>query len=251
MSAIRAAFKALSPEQQAIVTGKQIAGQRSPDEWLSLLAPVAEFDRQVDAVRLGAGGFWARRFARKHDLPIGLRLLAVPLLPILREDHNPSVPLELRIDLTGAQQKQKLVGKGDPHRKGAYYKVVDTFYNDPWLEGRAQFVDGADVRFVVTDLVRSSRKTKRTSSGKFKRKTKAKKKAELAITVSFPARNYGAGSEPHEDTGIREVSDSRTVFRRKRTVALQNVDGAPSVEMLIDLFGQAYGRVDPTRKKKL
>ena len=57
---------------------------------------------------------------------------AIPLLPILREDHDPGKPLELRIDLTGAKQGDKQTGKGEPYKKGKYYRVVDTFYDDPW-----------------------------------------------------------------------------------------------------------------------
>ena len=57
----------------------RVAGERSPDDWLRLLGPVAEFDRQADAVREGGGGFFARRFARKHDVPNGLRSFALPL----------------------------------------------------------------------------------------------------------------------------------------------------------------------------
>ena len=56
-----------------------------------------------------------------------------------------------------------------------------------------QFADGTDVEFAVIDHVRSSRKTKRTPRGKIKTKTKAKKKTELAVTLSFPKRNYDEG----------------------------------------------------------
>ena len=105
MNVLKSAFKALTPEQQAIFTGKRVEGQRSPDEWLELLTPVAELDEQCDALRVSKAGFFVRRFARKHDVPNGLRLFTLPLLPILREDHDPAVPLELRIDLTGPQQK--------------------------------------------------------------------------------------------------------------------------------------------------
>src|SRR5215470_12605951 len=147
MSEIKNAFKGLTAEQQAIVRDKRVAGARSADDWLTLLNPVAEFDRQGDNIRMGGGGFWARRFAKKHDVPNGLRSLVIPLLPILREDCDPAKPLELRIDMTGAKQDSKEVGKGDPYKRGRYTKIVDTFYDDPWLEGRAQFADGTNVHF--------------------------------------------------------------------------------------------------------
>ena len=193
---LKSAFKALTPEQQAIVKDKRVEGRRSPDDWLTLLTPVAEFDEQSDALRVSKAGFFVRRFARKNDVPNGLRSFTVPLIPILREDQDPAQPLELRLDLSGYKQDSKQVGKGDAYKKGVYHKVIDTLYDDPWLVGRARFIDGADVQFQVIDHVRSSRKTKRTPRGKIKTKVKAKKKTELAVTISFPARNYEAAAAP-------------------------------------------------------
>ncbi len=255
MSSIRAQFKALSAEQQAIVERRRVSGEHSPGEWLELLGPVAAFDREVEAVRGGAGGFFARRFARKHDVPDGLRELALPLLGILREDHDPETPLALTIDLTGAEHGAKRIGASEPYRKGAYHKVVDTFYDDPWIEGRARFVDGADVRFAVIDHVRSSRKTKRSASGKTKRKTKAKKKIELTVTVSLPARNYALAGRPPGTRGVSKESvkagEDRTVVRLSRIVDAARLDDAPDLELLLGLLAVAYERVDPSRRKKL
>ena len=257
MSSVKSAFKALTSEQQALVKERQIAGKHSPDEWLSLLGPVAAFDEQVDAVRKGGGGFWDRRFARKHDVPDGLRTFALPLLPIVREDHDPAVPLELQIDLTGAEQTSKTASTSAPYKKGNYPAVVDTFYVDPWLKGHARFVDGADIHFSVIDHVRASRKTKRSASGKTKQKTKRKRKIEFAVTVSLPARNYAATSAPPAATveGIRKASveseSDRTVVKLSRTVIPQFADTPPGIEPLLELIGAAYGRVDPTRRKKL
>lgn len=255
MNVLKSAFKALTPEQQAIFTGKRVDGQRSPDEWLELLTPVAELDEQCDALRVSKAGFFVRRYARKHDVPNGLRLFTLPLLPILREDHDPAVPLELRIDLTGSQQKSKQTGTGEPYKRGRYHKIVDTFYDDKWLEGHARFVDGADVRFEVIDHVRSSLKTKRSASGKTKRKRKSKKKTELAVTVSFPTRNYAVASQPGPRMGIRKESvkptEDRTVVRLNRVVQPNSYYAWPDVELLLELLGGAYAQVDPSRKKKL
>jgi hypothetical protein len=256
MSEIKSAFKSLTPQQQAVVNERRASGAHSCDEWLELLGPVAEFDGEVDAVRAGAGGFFARRFAKKHDLPFGLRLFTIPLLPILREDQAPEKPLELTLDFTGAEQKQKQQRVGDPYRKGAYHKVIDTFYDDPWIEGRAAFADGTDVAFTVVDHVRSSRKTKRTPRGKIKTKTKAKKKTELAVTLSFPKRNYAEGegaaaaSAPLKKQSVKTDEDE-TVVHLSRVVELARMDGIPDPELLLELIGEAYDRVNPARRKKL
>jgi hypothetical protein len=256
VSEIKSAFKALSPEQRAVVEQQGCSGAHSTDEWLELLTAVAEFDKKADEVRAGAGGFFARRFARRHDLPFGLRLFALPLLPILREDHDPGTPLDLKLDLTGPEQNSKVIRTSDPYKKGAYHKIVDTFYDDPWIEGHAKFVDGTDLRFSVIDHVRSQSKTKRNPRGKIKRKTKAKKKTELAVTVTFPARNYAAAkSQASQSADIRKESvkagEDRTVVRLSKVVELARTDGVPQPEHLLELVAEAYQRVDPSRRKKL
>jgi hypothetical protein len=255
MNELKAAFKKLTPEQQSIFKGKRVEGQRSPDEWLTLLMPVAELDEQCDALRVSKAGFFVRRFARKNDVPNGLREFTMPLLPILREDQDPGTPLELKLDLSGYEQDRKKLGTGDPYKKGAYRKIVDTFYDDPWIEGHARFVDGADIRFTVTDHVRSSRKTKRSSSGKIKTKKKSKKKTELAVTCSFPARNYAAAGQPAPSGGVRKESvkagEDRTVVRLTRVIEPTSFYSFPDPELLLDLLANAYARVDPARRKKL
>jgi hypothetical protein len=252
---LKKAFKALTPEQQAIVNDRRIDGQRPVDEWLELLTAVAEFDARSDELRVSQAGFFTRRFARKHDVPNGLRTFALPLLPILREDHDPDAPLELKLDLTGPDQGHKQTGQGDPYSKGRYHKIVDTFYDDPWLEGHARFVDGADVRFSVTDHVRASRKTKRSTSGKIKHKTKNKKKTELAVTVSFPARNYAVASQPAPAVAVRKEAvqpgEDRTVVKLTRVIEPPSYWAFPEPEQLLELLGSAYARVDPSRRKKL
>jgi hypothetical protein len=256
MSEIKDAFKALTPEQQALVDQGRVTGQRSPEEWLSLLAAVAAFDQQVAEVGQRGGGFWARRFACKHDVPDGLRLFAVPLLAVLREDHSPNEPLELTLDLTGPLQESKATSQSEPYKQGPYHKIVDTYYDDPWIEGRARFVDGADMRFGVIDHVRSSQKTKRNPRGKIKRKTKNKKKIELVVTASFPARNYqhiapgpGAG-EPVGKESVK-AGGSRTVVQLSRVVKEPGDDNVANIGWMLELIGEAYSRVDPTRRKKL
>jgi hypothetical protein len=255
MNELKKAFKALTPAQQAIVTDGRVEGRYSPDEWMQLIAPVAQFDEQSDALRVSKAGFFVRRFARKHDVPNGLRSFTLPLLPILREDIDPGTPLELRLDLSGWKQKSKEVGTGDPYTRGRYRKIVDTFYDDPWIRGHARFADGADVQFEVIDHVRSSRKTKRSASGKTKTKTKSKKKTELAVTISFPARNYAAAAAAAPLTGVRKESvkpsEDRTVVRLNRVEELSSFYAFPEIELLLELIGAAYAKVDPSRRKKL
>ncbi len=253
MSDVKSAFKALTPEQQKIVEQRRIEGARSADEWLALLQPVAEFDRLADATRAGGGGFWARRYARKKDVPNGLRNFALPLLPILREDQDPETPLALKIDLTGPEQRAKELRTSSPYKAGRYHKIVDTFYDDPWIEGKAHFVDGAEVHFAVIDHVRASRKTKRSASGKIKTKNKTKKKTEMTVTVSLPTRNYASGTSGARAVPKESVKEgeNRTTVKLSGSVQGSTIDFTPGIEHLLELLAAAYERVDPARRKKL
>ena len=197
-----------------------------------------------------AARFFARRFARKHPVPEALGAFVLPLLPVLREDQDPAVPLELTVDLTGAQQREKEVRVSQPYKKGAYPQVVDTVYADPWISGHAVFVDGVDLRFAVTDHVRASNKTKKSASGKTKRKTKVKRKSEVAVTVSLPTRNYAAAGDvssardvPKESIKASEQPHGRQAQRRR--------PGRARHQPAARAVSAAYERVDPARRKKL
>ncbi len=163
------------------------------------------------------------------------------------------MPLKLRIDLTGAQQPSKRVRASDPYKKGSYHKVVDTFYDDPWLKGVAHFADGADVEFTITDHMRASSKTKRSASGRTKLKTKRKKKTELSVVLTAPARNYAVTSASARDVPKASVKpgESRTVVKLSGSVEQTHVDAVPVVGMLLELIAGAYERVEPSRRKKL
>jgi hypothetical protein len=253
MSEIKSAFKSLTPDQQSLVNDKRTAGSRSPDEWLELLAPVVVYDAKCQQVVKGGGGFFARRFARKHGLPDAFTQFTTLMLPALREDHDPNAPLELNLDFSGFDSGNKLVSTSDPYKQGAYYKIIDSFYDDPWLTAHAQFADGSDVRLTVTDNVRSSKKTKRNPRGKIKTKTKYKVKTKLDAAVVFTGSNYRAGATEQSAPagGKQKVKPGEKRTAVELSQVLGPDEGQPPVEALMALLGQAYGRVEPTRRKKL
>jgi hypothetical protein len=249
---VKQAFNALTPQQQEIVRTRRVAGAHSPDEWMALLGPVAAYDAHADQVRQGGGGFFARRYARKNDVPDALRTFAYPLLPILREDIDPEAKLELWVDLSGPLQAGKAVRKSDTYKRGAYRKVVDTYYDDLWLQGRTRFADGAQLTFAVTDHVRSTWKEKKNPRGKIKRKTKNKKKTELTVTLNVPHRLYtaAAGGRPVPKQKLKPGA-KHTKVTLGGTLVQPHMDATPQLESLIELISGAYERVAPARRKKL
>lgn len=249
---VKQAFNALSPEQQEIVRARRFSGARSPDDWIALLQPIADYDRQADDTRAGGGGFFERRYAKKNDVPNGLRTFALPLLPILREDQDPESPLELWVDLTGPLQGVKAVRHSEPYKQGAYRKVVDTFYTDTWFQVRTRFADGSQLQFAVIDHVRSQFKEKKNPRGKIKRKTKNKKKTELTVTLTVPNRLYGpAGGGRGVPKQKLKPGAKHTKVTLGGTLVADHMEVVPALESMIELISGAYERVAPARRKKL
>ena len=252
---LKSAYKALTADQQALIESRRITGQGSPDEWLELLIPVAQFESDAARVR-DEGGFFARRYARRHSMPDGFRAFTLDLLPTLREDHDPDAPMTVSLDFSGTETEEKLTHTSEPYQHGAYRKIVDSFYEDPLVEVRARFADGADVHLSVTDHLRATKKTKKSASGKTKTKTKHKCQATLEVEVTFPAKLYNAGTQPSgvQAAAVKEkvkARDNKTVVRLSRSVPGSAADGSLGLQELIDLLGAAYGRVEPGRRKKL
>jgi hypothetical protein len=287
-------YGSLTADHKAVVRDKVVEGDRSPDGWLALLAPLAAFDAETDRARRRAGGWllavliigfvltiigfvgapiagaavavativlgvvlWSiYRRTKKMDLANGPLAFTVPLMPILREDADPEEPVHLRLDLAGYTAGGKKKGKSEPYKKGRYYKIVDTRYEDPWLAGHAQFVDGTDLRFNATDLVTSQRKTKRNPRGKVKTKTKVKKRTTIELVATFPAKNYRQGeASAAAPEGVRkekvQPGDSRTTVRLTSVAKLTGADAGVDPRMFIDLVARAYQKVAPARRKKL
>jgi hypothetical protein len=251
-NAVKAAYNALTTEQRKIIADKKVEGRRHPDEWLALLGPIAAYDQLADEP---GHGFFARRFAKRTNVHDGFRTFALPLIPILREDQDPEQPLDLFLDLTGATMYWKQVGETPQYSKPPYHKVVDQFFADPWFQGHAHFVDGAHVSWVITDHVRSSKKTKRNPRGKIKTKVKRKKKTEVTVSLSVPKRNYekapaGATARAVPKEKIKP-GDTRFTIKLSGTIQARHADAMPGIELLLELISAAYERVDPARRKKL
>jgi len=287
-------YGTLTADHKTVVREKVVEGDRSPEGWLALLAPLAAFDAETDAARRRAGGWLAAviiigliltivgvalepiagaaigaativlslvlwsvyRRTKKMDLANGPLAFTVPLMPILREDVDPAEPVHLRLDLAGYQAHGKEKGKSDPYKKGRYHKIVDTFYEDPWLAGHARFVDGTDLRFNVTDVVISQRKTKRNPRGKVKTKTKIKKKTTVELVAGFAAKNYKQGeAQAAAPEGVRkekvQPGEARTTVRLASVAKLTGGEAAADPRMFIDLVARAYQQIAPARRKKL
>ncbi len=277
------AFRSLSPDQKALLETKQVSGEYEPRSLIELLRPIAEYDRLSDKARTPMGCSTAALFVlafvllvvsanvslfllplslaalggaifflvtvlrlRKLDLSNNFRQVAMPLFAVLKEDMEPGATMNVRLDLSPPTAKAKKTGTGKPYKEGAYYKVVDTTFVDPWFGGGTRLVDGSLLQWDVTDDVVESARTKKTARGKHKTKTKFRRQSTISVTVALPHKEYAVANLPADEgekVKVRE-SEKRTTFRLAKRVKSKSIDPIDPQE-LFDIISEAYKRVRP------
>ena len=174
---------------------------------------------------------------RAQDLSDNLRAAAVPFLALLREDMNAGDQLYVDIDLTPYDVDEKKKKQSDPYNKGVYYKIIDRLYVDPWFNGSVALADGTKVHWKVIEHVVKREKTKKTSRGKIKSKTKIKRKTVAVVTLGFPVKEYAMKAS--QDVERDEKRATVTLARKVKT----NQADSPAFGMLVDLIAEGYKRV--------
>jgi hypothetical protein len=264
----------MTPEQQQIAVAKRIGINRPIDEVLALLRALLDFDSAMAGKRKKAGcaipiaivvaiaGFITSgmypygivvpilgivaaiaavvffvRF-KSQDLSDNLRTAAVPFLAVLREDMNPADALNVNIDLRPYTVDEKKKKESDPYKKGAYYKIIDKLYLDPWFDGSAVLADGTKVRWKVVEHVLQHHKTKRTSRGKIKSKLKISRKTVAMVTLAFPMKEYAV-------TGDAERDEKRATMTLAKKLKTKD-ENSPAFGLLVDLIADGYRRVNLT-----
>ena len=176
---------------------------------------------------------------RAQDLSDNLRVAAVPFLALLREDMNPRDPLRVKIDLRPYAIDEKKKKESEPYKEGAYYKIIDRLFIDPWFNGSALLADGTKVTWNIVEHILQKTKTKKTARGKIKTKTKAKRKTVAVVKLAFPTKGYAVSGDAERD----EKRATITLARKLKT----DGDGSPAFGMLVDLIAEGYRRVEMPR----
>lgn len=278
-------YRSLTAEQKQLLGTKSADLNRPVDELLALLKPLAACDRMADKVRtklgctfgigivltialgifflntgwglvatvvfvavvalmIGAGFFWS--WTKRIDLSNNFRDFALPVLTVFREDFDASRPLQLHLDLSPPTSAKKKQSEGAPYAAGAYYKVIDTMYLDPWMSAEGTLTDGSKLSWSITETIRERKKTKRTPRGKIKTKTKYSKKTHLEVSLGLRKKAYDVVSEvPGAETTSDAKRNTTKVERQVKTGSLDPI--APNA--LIDLIADIYRSARPAKKE--
>ena len=273
------AYRSLSAEQKHILRSKKIDLSRPIDEILTLLKPLAACDKLADKSRtkagcsfglgivltivllivfsnigwsvitipvfllfiaavFGAGVLWS--FLRRVDISNNFRSFSLPVLTLMREDFDASKPVKLRMNLDPPTASSKKTAESAPYKQGAYHKIIDTTYVDPWMTVSAVLVDGTKLSWDVTDEVRERKKTKKNARGKYKTKTKYRKKTDIDVEMGLLKKTYSMTPSVDSALASGTSSDAKrhkvSLEREVRTDSLDPID--PKV--LIDVVANVY-----------
>lgn len=268
-------YRSLSAEQKQILRDKKVDLNRPIDEILVLLKPLAVCDKVADKSRTKMGcsfgigivltivlaivlsnvGWSALTllalvvfvavvialgvlyfFTRKIDLSNNFRDFTLPVLTVFREDFDAAKPVHLRLNLDGPTTAAKKTAETPAYKTGAYYKIIDSTYVDPWMTASAVLVDGTKLSWSVTDEVRERKKTKKNPRGKIKTKTKYRKKTDIEVEVALLKKAY-AMNPPGE--GEVTSDDKRTKVRLEREIRSESLDPLDP-KALIDVVADVY-----------
>ncbi len=267
------AYLALNKLQKRLLKKKQLRGSYSQQAWISLLGGLADYDEHSDKLRrfsgiaffvlmiptffsgafpplllitvpiwLATGVLWL--LTRKMDLSNHLRVFIMPFITLIGDDIKAGQTLSLNMDLRGGDRKDKSTGRKEPYKKGAYYKIVETLYEDPWLSGEAVLSDGSRLQFHLRDAIRKLKKTKRTARGKIKTKTKYKIKGLMDIQLKLPVNSYRLRDAQNTPAGIKlDVKPGeKWISLRARTAVARDGEKLqePELRPMLDLLTRLY-----------
>ncbi len=173
-----------------------------------------------------------------------LRDYILPVMSVLSADLNTSVPVTLTVDLRGSSMKTKLKERFEDQHQG-YPRRSTAVYIDPWFTGSCQLVDGTRLRWQLTDYVQQRTTTKRSSSGKIKRKSKTK--TRHIIMLALDLRDQYAPTATMPDQTLRFQTEYRP--ERQRIIVRQRFEWHNnkyhSPQQFLDTMAHLYRQIQP------
>lgn len=121
--------------------------------------------------------------------------LAEGVLKYLLHDMPTDAPANLQIDFLPHNHRGKFEGKG----KVGHWNAK--FFRDPWLALSGRLMDGTKFTIQMIEKQQDRYRTKRSASGKLKRKTKTKNASELIVSLKIKPKRY-----PHLTDGALSPS---------------------------------------------
>lgn len=138
----------------------------------------------VAALVLGAVGMVFARGSGSLDLEDRRYELLAGMVRLLSADMADDALFSVRLDFRRHNHHDKMQRKGKVGRWNA------TFFVDPWLQLQGRFVDGTKFTMSMIAKHQDRERTKRSASGKLKRKSKTKDSSEAIVSLKIKGKRY-------------------------------------------------------------
>lgn len=195
----------------------------------------------VAVIAIALVGAWS--WTKGIDVSNNLRQFMLPVLSVFREDIDPKRKVQLRLDLGLPTAKQKLQQKNEPYSRGVYYKIIESFYLDPWASAEMPLTDGSVLKWSIVDHIRERSQTKKNPRGKIKTKVKYTVKTSVDVELTLRSDAYNlAGAEGERVKAGGKKKAVRIKARHKR----QTLDPIDPV-VFIDMVAGIYRRATPVQ----
>ena len=272
------ARRSLTAEQKEILSSKAVDFRGSCEDVIKTLTPVAAYDAAMDGMRaplvwvivlsilaliptliLGAKGGWSPQSAApfflclalggtaialrlavgKTDLSNNLRDSALPVFRFLAEDFARGEAVHVQMDLRPPTDPAKKQGVRDLPKRGRYYQLAETAFEDPWLTVEGTMNDGAHLTFRVIESLRVIDRRKRGASGKTRMSTIHRKKTRVAVQLAVRRSDYDVTSP---EGGRVKSGPKRHVISLSRAEKTRDLSPI-SPTLLLDVVTDAYRSV--------
>lgn len=159
---------------------------------------------------------------RRVDVPNTLRKFLLPVFMLLKEDVHRKTPPRVELDLTGAEEKEKLIKQWEAKGTAGWTRagiLSEKYfvYRDAWASGNMRLVDGSVLKWQIVDVIRRRDRRKRNARGKTKTKTKYKIKRLIRAELRPLKSQYAVNAGGDEVELIKE-DERRAVLRSRRRI---------------------------------
>ncbi len=268
---LKSGFRKLSRDEKAFVRSGNLVSARTSTHWKHYFERLMKLDVMGTSIRkhykLRFGLSWVALFfslfiavftvswipiqvalvlviyfsfrffgSKRADIPNIVRESLLKMTQLLSLESS---RLKFNLDIDTRLKKRKFI-KEDKSVK----KTRLRYYDINWFGVRCNLRDGSKLNVQFRDIICQRRRTKVSSSGKYKTKTKHKSKCYQTYILSFSEKLYQLNDKQPADMQS-SVQDGVITVKYKRVVKSAGINRRINVEEMASMISSIYQCVTP------